>query len=375
MFLYRVFKRIPDRAAQWAATHLPALAAAEEREVLPAVATFSPVQPQNIAQLPAEVAAYFTETFALPATHIFTLRRMSISWHAVIFKNLRIFRPALAHPRLEADYNDSYLFKQWLAPQAPAPPAGAGLALAHDQWTRENYYHWMIDSLPRLLALRRRHPGATLLMPEPVPVYVRKTAALLGFESVYPLAEAQILTVPELLVPEHTAPPGLQNPALLRELRRELVLALYPNGNLPTPTRRVYVSRARQANRRLSNEAEAAALLAQHGFETIYFEGMPFAEQVALMLETDVLMGVHGANLTNILFLQEGARVVELMNEDKLVKLGNKDFENLIYFRISSWLGLPYYAVPGRTTAGQLASNTADIVVDLKTLAQTMAQI
>lgn len=351
---------------------LPVLTADETAEVLPALPAFSPALPRNLPELSAALAPFFEESHTLPATHIFTLRKATISWHTVVFNNLRVFRPALAHVRLEADYTDSYLFKQWLAPKAAAD---GPIALVHDQWTRENYYHWMIDSLPRLLVLRQQHPEATLLMPAPVPDYVRKTAALLGFERLFLLAESQVLPVRCLLVPERAAPPGLQNPQLLRQVRAELVRGLHPAGALPVPSRRIYASRARQHTRRLSNEAAATALLARHGFETVHFEDLTFAQQVALMLETAVLVGVHGANLTNLLFLQPGAQVMELMNEDKLVKLGNKDFENLIYFRMSSCLGLPYCAVPCQTAAGQEVSNNADMTLNLEELQRVLSRL
>ena len=48
---------------------------------------------------------------------------------------------------------------------------------------------------------------------------------------------------------------------------------------------------------------------------------MDFAAQVQLMRETQLFVGVHGANLVNTLFMQPGSLVVEIMNT-QLIKPG-----------------------------------------------------
>lgn len=371
--LYKTVKGFSDATIRSISQSLPTWHTAPGETGLAAVASYTPQLPVNIQDLPEALAPVFHEQIVLPARQLFELRDVYVSWHALIFNNLRIFQPALAYPTEEAVFQDSYLLKQWLAKRV-TPPAGPPLALVHDQWTRGNYYHWMVDSLCRLMVLRAHFPQARLFMPEPVPTYVRTSAALLGYTNFLSVTEPQVLYASHLVVPEHTTPPGYHHPELLPQVRDALVKGLGP-ANPPTPTRRVYVSRARQNSRHLRNEAAAQAVLERYGFETIYFEGMTLEEQVRLMLETHVFVGVHGANLTNLLFLQPGAVVVELMNEEKFLSLGNKNFENLIYYRMSSCLNLPYYALPCRNVADQQPSNYSDIEVSPAALEKILQQI
>ena len=373
---YRLLKRAADQTVRLVGARLPALRPDAAATVpLAAPVRFRPALPRNLEQLPAAFAPIFHEESSLPATHLFALRRVCVSWHAVIFRNLRLFTPALAAPHWKAFYDDSYLLKQWFGKRiAVAPTADMPVVLVHDQWTRNNYYHWVVDALPRLLVLRQQHPQALLIMMEPTPAYVRQTAALLGFEQFLFLKENQVLYTPLLLVPERVAPLGHHNPVLLRELRTEITGKLHTAAVGP-PTRRIYVSRSRQSVRRLQNEAAVLDLLSRHGFEQVYFEELSFSEQVALMRETAVLMGVHGANLVNLLFLQSGAHVIELLNEEKFTKLGNINFENLIYYRMSASLELPYFAVPCQTAAGQLPSNEADLEVRLADVERVVRQL
>jgi hypothetical protein len=373
--VYRTVKGIIDQSARLVSERLPLLRATEVKEALPPVRAFSPAAPLNIASLPEEFARFFREELDFPATHIFILHRVTVSWHAVIMRNLRLFLPALAAPHWKQFYNDSYLLKQWFSRQVVPEPEQGPLALVHDQWTRRNYYHWMVDALPRLLVLRDYDPNAWLIMPEPMPAYIEQTAQLLGFKNFVRLKEGEVIQADVLLVPERVAPLGYHNPDLVWRLRKELsanVLGGPPTG---TPSRRIFVSRSRQHLRRLANETEILEVLERYGFECVYFEETSFAEQVLLMHSTAILIGVHGANLVNLLFMQKGAQVVELMNEDKFSKLGNANFENLIYYRMSTILELSYFAVPCQTAPEQLPSNDADIVVEAATVSQLMQQL
>lgn len=373
-FSYLFLKRVVDKSTRFVSKSLPTLGADECTEILPAIAPFHPLLPQNIEQLPPSFARFFREEVNLPPVRLFTLRQVSVSWQTLVFDKFRIFRPALPHSSEENNFLDAYLLKQWVSPRVQSP-TGKTVALVHDQWTRGNYYHWMVDSLSRLLVLRERYPQALLFMPEPAPNYIHTSAVLFGYKDFLPLEEPQVLQASRLVVPEHVTPPGFHHPVLLPQVRATLVAGLWPAKTLPVPTRSVYVSRSRQNSRHLRNEAEAMTVLERHGFEVVYFEDMSLEQQVHLMLETRVFVGVHGANLTNLLFLQPGATVVELMNEEKFLALGNQNFENLIYYRMCSCLGLPYFVLPCQNVPDQPPSNYSDVLVDLAILEQMLTQL
>ncbi|RZJ87842.1 MAG: glycosyltransferase family 61 protein, partial [Hymenobacter sp.] len=258
---------------------------------------------------------------------------------------------------------DTLLLRQWVGETIRAPVAC--IAVCHDQWSAENYYHWLIDTLPRLLVLRQTHPQVQLLLPQPLPPkrlpdYITYTAQALGFTNYLPLTTRQILHASCVVLPELTAASLTQHPGLVRQVQAELIAALQPSPVVGT--RKVYAARATHGVRRIANEAAVDELLQAFGFEKIYFEKMSFLEQVQLMRETKVFLGVHGAGMTNMLFLQPDTAVIELLNEEH---------GDLCYFRLASCISLPYFWIPCAGTHQQLA-NQSDIIVSAELLKQAV---
>jgi capsular polysaccharide biosynthesis protein len=98
-------------------------------------------------------------------------------------------------------------------------------------------------------------------------------------------------------------------------------------------------------------------LLTEYGFETVYFEKLSFVEQVCLMQETKVFIGIHGANMTNVHYMPVGGHVVEILSDDYI---------NLSYLYMSNSAGLNYYIVPSTVSSPPEVFHTyADIITDV----------
>ena len=91
--------------------------------------------------------------------------------------------------------------------------------------------------------------------------------------------------------------------------------------------------------RKIKNEKEILAALVdafeEDKVEKLVLESMKMKNQIELISQTDILIGMHGAGLTHILFLPDTSGVIELM--PKYVSPSNKHFESL-----SKWRKLDY---------------------------------
>ena len=329
------------------------------------------VLPLNYNTLPANVQQDLQITYDIEEKKIFELKNVFISPEGIIFKNLKIFVPSLASTLLLNLIGYSFLARQFMGFRKPFVKFDKPVIVAHDQWS-QNYYHWVIDLLSKLLLPGVEMRKCILLVPEYSADFMMPTLEALGYANFYKIKDNSIIQAKTVFLPDRTAVGNLQNPPLLATLRDRLIEALHPRSS--QPTRRVYVSRSKSPKRRLLNEQKVVEMLKKYEFEHVYFEQLAFLQQIELMQQTKVLIGVHGANLVNTLFLQKDSIVVELMNAE---------FTNLVYYKMASTLELPYYLLactPDPVSADRndgtiFTKNDVDIEVNLAELAEVLKKI
>ena len=86
------------------------------------------------------------------------------------------------------------------------------------------------------------------------------------------------------------------------------------------------------------NEDELVAVLTKFGFKSIAPESMSVAEQISLFATAEVVIGAHGAALTNTVFCSPGTKVIEIFAPD---------YVNHCYRKLSSQVGLEYWEFIG----------------------------
>ncbi len=123
---------------------------------------------------------------------------------------------------------------------------------------------------------------------------------------------------------------------------------------------RVYISRAKARNRKVSNEDEIVRTLGQLGFESYVLEDMGFFDQVALFEAAEVVVAPHGSGLANLVFCQPGTKVIELFPSRTID----------IFYRLSSDVNLEYAFVQTRTKNihRRIGEDFSINVIDLKTV-------
>jgi capsular polysaccharide biosynthesis protein len=229
-----------------------------------------------------------------------------------------------------------------------------------------NYYHWVMDTLPRLGILRESMPEARFdaLFVNATTPYHRQFLALLGLEDVPHVEPTKHVAVraDRLLVPSlpnnHTIAPTWTT-SWLRD-------AFPPETTSDKPAR-IYVTRGHRAHtRRVTNEDEVLAALPSD-FVVVDPGTLSAREQIDTFAAASVVVAPHGAALTNLVFASPGVRVLELFAPEYL---------NPGYWSIVSNLSETRYrylvgrgADPGPDSP--MNDVMADITVDLHQLADS----
>jgi len=207
-----------------------------------------------------------------------------------------------------------------------------------DNWS-EGYFHWFADSLPRLYVVQNyTNSQSTILLPLRYKKYDFISESLKMFNvKVDYFSDHEIVVIGELLYPTLTAQTGNYNEEIFNNVRIHLLKNIKSNLNIfkPEQNTKVYISRAKAQKRKITNEDEVITLVKKYGFVVVYFEDLSWLEQVRFMVNSEYLISIHGAGLTNMLFMKESSKILELRNKG--------DCHNNCYFSMASALDFWYF--------------------------------
>jgi len=222
------------------------------------------------------------------------------------------------------------------------------------------YSHWLLEELPRLLALKP--DNCETLIAHAAQAYNREAFGLHGFlGKVLPAKREAHYSCEQLLVPSL----GQLTPATVRtldEFTAQLQLTASPFGE------RLYISREKAKRRRVANESELWAELSPHGFVKLHLEELTWAQQITAFRAAKVIVAPHGAGLANLVFCQPGTKVIELLH---------RSYVNPCYWQLAALKGLDYRpVVPAgdKPLAQDLEANRLDIEADLVQVRQALQQ-
>lgn len=212
-----------------------------------------------------------------------------------------------------------------------------------------NFGHWIAEILPRLQSdLLGGHPGALVVPANPVSMldFRKESLALLTNTEIVPVERSPSRVGLLTLLTQNSVHSHTHDSHGLKLLREQVLTSLYPNR--PKPFRKLFVGRGERFKRQLINQHEVSLALDAEGFEVVFPENLRFTEQVRLFSEAELVIGVAGAALTNLLWLSKGAQVVELQNG-----VGPEFF----FWDLANIIGIDYSLIYGVPAGGGPHSN------------------
>ncbi|MGD9633023.1 MAG: DUF563 domain-containing protein [Pirellulales bacterium] len=175
-----------------------------------------------------------------------------------------------------------------------------------------NYFHWLIEILPRLVPLQRAQIAADYYLVDCLTPFQQDVLAALGIEGrqlIQPHCKL-LLSADEIVLP------SFPSPSCLREFAGRMLQGLGGDGPVRQP-RRIFISRRKTGTRTLRDEAGIERLLHSRGFETHTMEDYPLAIQARLVHESEIVVATHGAGLSNLIFARPGTQVIEFVPAER----------------------------------------------------------
>lgn len=260
---------------------------------------------------------------------------------------------SLYEPRVA--FRTSVIHPGWIVRKFPAPQKLKGRVAVLASTHTSNYFHWMLQLLPRLELFRLGGLSIdefdAFIARPPSSAFHRETLQHLGIPDNKLIqtgkefhAEAEELWVTSSLQ-------GISHESrwVIGWLKHTFLPANPANGH-----ERIFISRSDAKHRILRNEAECFELLQQHGFQKVTLTGMPVPEQARIFSSARYIVGSHGAGLTNLAFCSAGTRVLEFITPDHI---------RPVYWQLAACANLQYTYLKCARYVGSDATHQ-DITVD-----------
>lgn len=256
----------------------------------------------------------------LLATNLISFRS---TW-AQRFKGLKVFGPTVSvvdgGGGLLADVSvewgkkaeDNWTFRRL---SLPKPQAVTGRTLVLASTGGDTYFHWMTDVLPRVgLARRAGYDPASfdwVLVNSLIHPFQRESLHQLGIHANRCLAfhkKELVYEMEEAVLPSLPGVPGVVPPESVDFLRNA-----FPAGKTPRG-RKIFIGRGEAKHRPLIHEKEIWAQLQKRGYDSVDCGKLSVQKQAEVFGSAGMVVGAHGAALTNLVFCYPGTRVVELFS-------------------------------------------------------------
>jgi hypothetical protein len=276
---------------------------------------------------PDDRSLFYDENFSfeIPAVLLFELSRAKVSNCSVTEKYLPIY--TLTYHR---KYDVLNGFKELLRSAVNNKENVEFGILGVQDWAN-NYFHWMTEMLPRIAAMHHHHPDFPVLIPSSYLNYPFIVESLLQLDIDFKAFDVQHTLKVKSLKAIEVPHVGRFNEGLMHFFREKFIDKC---DTVPQSFRLLYISRSRAKRRRISNEDEVFEMLRLIGFEKVNLEELKLIDQVKMFQQARVVIGCHGAGLTNIMFMQKNQTVIEL-------KSNNNNY--WCYFSLARAFGLKYY--------------------------------
>jgi capsular polysaccharide biosynthesis protein len=227
-----------------------------------------------------------------------------------------------------------------------------------------DYYHWLTDYLVQVFALEvyqeRTGTVPTVLIPADPPGWLKDSLSLAGInldrtrEWLGNRVRCSRLAVGALRRHTFSTSDGyIHSPAAMARLGdriRDVVLDSEFDTDTVNRPDRIYVSRSDAEDRRIRNEDELMSMLNNYGFKRIVPGEHTFREQVRQFSDAEIVLGPHGAGLTNIIFSTE-TTLVELFGS----------YRNACFFTLANGIGHGYVSVTCHSQANDIIAEVSEI--------------
>jgi|GEM_PF-2650662 len=248
--------------------------------------------------------------------------------------------------------------------------------VATNMWAH-GFFHWILDTLPRLYAVKDLTKDLIFILPKSyeendikkgwTPFYLESLLPF-QFKAILEVEENALLSVPHLVVPSHTAESGNYNAEIIKGMRN-MYHKFFVNQAKEPPLNlgnKIYITRQKAFWRKVKNDNVVIPILESYGFRAINLEDYTFSQKVQIAYHAKYVTGIFSSGQTVAAFMQAGSFLLDLRP---------KDTHNLAIYSLCDAIDVhylyqfcEYVDVEEERIAGNVASQSFNLYIDTEEL-------
>lgn len=249
---------------------------------------------------------------------------------------------------------NTYLFKKKIKINRPAISILSG-------WN-DNFYHFTLESLPKLYVLREHIGKSAIVFPKNLKVFHKEWIKLLNLEDIIYIGDDEVVETPLAVSATFTSRDLNHHNTIIPEFSG-WVLEKIEKIKCPEH-KKIFIGRKNPRHRKLLNLDEVKRFLEKKGFVYLEMEDYDLPNQIKIFNNADQIICLHGAALTHLCFTQHNTRVVDVIHED---------FYQWCFLKLSKILNINYVQLrcPGEKGSKKLPGYR-DLEIDLNALSSIL---
>lgn len=221
---------------------------------------------------------------------------------------------------------------------------------------KNNYYHWLIDVLPKILILEdeiKKNKINNILVPNYEKRYQKESLSCFfkkNNTNFINLSQNKFLQFDNVIFCTNNSNFEFYNHHLLKKFKNKILKYIkLKKIKAKYDYKKIYIDRFdanKNKDRFLANQKELKNKLKKEGFKFITLSDYSFFEQALIFNNAKLIVGLHGAGLANILFAKKSTKIIELTNSEwpdmyyKLSKCLNLNYKKVLCNKVHKNLNI-----------------------------------
>lgn len=268
-------------------------------------------EPANYSEMHALKKDFIHLNETIPPVYLLEIKNAYVSPFGIVYKNGFVVEESVYSMFKPKTFYLSFYKKLLLN---KVVKINGDCIVAHNSYF-QNYYHWLLEAVPRLFLLKEKATQYKLLLNANSPNFIKQYVSLFGFKEIVYLEDNYLAKVKHVTFTTFTSR-GL---AMYEPVIRNMVKWLFKKNEIlenSNPTKNIFITRKNAKYRRLINEDEIISYLSSNGFEIVTLENLTIKEQMQLFANAKNVIGTQGAGMANMIYSTHGKMLITIIHEE-----------------------------------------------------------